>query len=110
MNYKTSKPFYKYNKIYIIPYFYHYDITDKCRIALCTSTCCNHRKKANIYVFEIVVMILNATEEFALRAKQIKKLKPAFVQNYVVAGGGSAVVLAGLAPGVVELNVPGIST
>lgn len=100
-----------YNKIYIIPYFYHYDITDKHHIALCTSTCSNHRKKANIYVFEIVVvMILNATEEFALRAKQIKKLKPAFIQNYVVAGGGGAVEPAEVAPGVVEENVPGIST
>lgn len=80
-------------------------------VLLFAVTCCNHRKKANINVFEIVVvMSLNATEEFALRAKHIKKLKPAFVQNYVVAGGGSAVVLAGLAPGVVEENVPGIST
>lgn len=52
-------------------------------------------------------MILNDTEQFILRAKKLQQLKPAFVQNYVVAGGGSAVVTT--APGVVEVNCAAIS-
>lgn len=41
------------------------------------------------------------------RTKKLQQLKPAFVQNYVVAGGGSAVVTT--APGVVEVNCAAIS-
>lgn len=65
-------------------------------------------EKSTYLCFQIVVvMILNDTEQFILRAKQLQQLKPAFVQNYVVAGGGSAVVTT--APGVVGENVAAIS-
>lgn len=64
-------------------------------------------EKSTYLCFQIVVMILNDTEQFILRAKNLQQLKPAFVQNYVVAGGGSAVVTT--APGVVGENVAAIS-